>query len=328
MQDWIATARANPNIAFIKYWGNRDHNLRLPENGSISMNLAGLETVTTVHFRADLATDTLMLNDVPQTGGTLVRTTHHLDHIRALAHTTDHADVQSHNNFPTGTGIASSASGFAALTSAACAALGLGLSERELSTIARLGSGSASRSIPGGFVEWHRGIDHASSFAESIAAPDHWHLVDLVAVVSSEHKAIGSTGGHVLASTSPLQAARVSDTVRRLDRCRAAIRTRDFEPFAEIVEQDALIMHGVMMTSAPPLLYWLPATLALINAVQEWRRLGIPVCFTIDAGPNVHIITELAHLEGVRGKIAELAGVSSVLEAHPGGPVELMLTNP
>jgi diphosphomevalonate decarboxylase len=324
MQDQIATARAHPNIAFIKYWGNRDHDLRLPENGSISMNLAGLETVTTVRFRSDLVSDSLVLNDEEQSGSVLERTTQHLDHMRLLAKTTDRAEVRSRNNFPIGTGIASSASGFAALTAAACAALGLSLTEGELSTVARLGSGSASRSIPGGFVEWHTGSDHASSFAESIASPDHWHLVDLVAVVSSEHKAVGSTGGHALASTSPLQMARVNDTPRRLDRCRAAILARDFDNFTQIVEQDALIMHGVMMTSTPPLIYWLSATLELINEIQLWRRQGIPICFTIDAGPNVHILTEHNHLEKVRGKIAEVPGVSSILEAHPGGPVELM----
>jgi diphosphomevalonate decarboxylase len=164
----------------------------------------------------------------------------------------------------------------------------------------------------------------ATSFAQSIAPADHWHLVDLVAVVSSSHKEVGSTGGHSLAPTSPLQNARISDTPRRLDLCRSAIQARDFAQFAAIVEQDALIMHGVMMSSVPSLVYWLPATVALINAVREWRSEGISVCFTIDAGPNVHIITEHDQIEIVRGKIAGVPGVSTILEAHPGGPVQLI----
>jgi diphosphomevalonate decarboxylase len=319
----VATAIAHPNIAFIKYWGNRDETLRLPQNSSLSMNLAGLETVTTAHFTADLQKDRLLLNDQPQSGVVLDRMSQHLDQIRAVAGSSQRAHVISKNNFPTGTGIASSASGFAALTAAACAALGLDLSEKELSTIARLGSGSASRSIPGGFVEWHMGYDHTSSYAESIAPPDHWHLVDLVTIVSSDHKAVGSTDGHALASTSPLQVSRVKDTERRLQICRSAILNSDFESFAKIVEHDTLMMHGVMMTSTPTLIYWLPATIAVITAVQSWRRQGIPACFTIDAGPNVHVITDMDHVDAVRSKIAAIPDVSTILEAHPGGPVQL-----
>lgn len=320
----IATARAHPNIAFIKYWGNRDDSLRLPANGSISMNLSGLETITTVRFSEVFSADRFVLNDQPQVTNALFRVSTHLDKIRDLAGISTHAEVISHNNFPTGTGIASSASAFAALTAAAVAALGLNLNEHEISTVARLGSGSASRSVPGGFVEWYVGTDHQSSFAESIAAPDHWNLVDLIAVVSSQHKEVGSTGGHSLASTSPLQAARLADSPRRLNMCRTAIQDCNFDAFAHIVEQDALIMHAVMMSSNPRLIYWLPMTLAIINQVAEWRASGIAVCFTIDAGPNVHLITPSDHVDGLRGKIEELEGIQSVLSTKPGGPVTLL----
>ncbi len=319
-----ATARSYSNIAFIKYWGNRDDALRLPANGSISMNLDGLETVTTVRFRPDLRADSLTLNGQPQQGEPLERASRHLDHIRRLAGYETRAEVVSRNNFPTGTGIASSASAFSALTLAACAALGLNPDEPTLTRLARRGSGSASRSVPGGFVEWYAGADDRSSYAESIASPDHWALVDLVAIVSHEHKTVGSTGGHAIAPTSPLQPARVADTPRRLDQCRTAIRERDFDALADVVEQDALMMHGVMMSSRPSLVYWQPPTLALILSTQAWRAQGTPVCFTIDAGPNVHLITTVDEGERVARAVEQVDGVKAVLAATPGGPAHLL----
>lgn len=323
MTQTIATARACSNIAFIKYWGNRNSALRLPANGSISMNLDGLETVTTVRFDPALPADRLILDGREQGGEALARVSRHLDHIRTLAGTWRRALVISRNNFPTGAGIASSASAFSALTVAACAALGLRLSERQLSALARLGSGSACRSVPGGFVEWYAGRDHDSSHAQSIAPPEHWALVDLVAIVSSAHKAVGSTSGHALAPTSPLQAARVADAPRRLGICREAIYRRDFEALAEVIEQDALMMHAVMMTSSPPLIYWLPATLHIMQAVQQWRQAGLPVAFTIDAGPNVHVITTTEFRAQLSERLAQMEEVGHVLEAGPGGPTRL-----
>lgn len=324
MTQAMATACACSNIAFIKYWGNRDTSLRLPANGSISMNLDSLQTVTTVRFDAALPTDRLILDGEEQRGEALARVSRHLDHVRALAGIQMRAQVISRNNFPTGAGIASSASAFSALTVAACAALGLRLSERQLSALARLGSGSACRSVPGGFVEWYAGRDHASSYAQSIAPPEHWALVDLVAIVSSAHKAVGSTGGHALAPTSPLQAARVADAPRRLNLCREAIRERDFEKLADVIEHDALMMHAVMMTSSPALIYWLPATLRIMQAVQQWRQAGLPAAFTIDAGPNVHVIAPAEFRASLSKRLQQLEGVDRVLEAAPGGPARVL----
>ncbi len=319
-----ATARAHPNIAFVKYWGNRDDSIRLPANGSISMNLRALETVTTVSLDSAAAVDILVVNGEQQTGAPLERASRHLNYLRGLASVDENAVVTSTNNFPTGTGIASSASAFAALTVATANVLDLDLSESELSAVARLGSGSACRSIPGGFVEWYAGEDHSTSYAESIAAPDYWNLVDLVAVVSEEHKAVGSTGGHSLARTSPLQVARVIDTEQRLNECRRAILERDFERFSAVVEHDTLMMHAVMMTSRPALLYWLPTTVAIMQAVRGWRAAGIPACFTVDAGPNVHVITDSHHTSQLSNRLLSLEGVKNVFEATPGGPTALV----
>ena len=318
-----ATAFAHPNIAFIKYWGNRDERLRLPVNGSISMNLSGLETRTTVTFDPSLPHDNLLLNGRRSTGPALNRVCAMLDRVRALAGITHHAAVQSENNFPMGAGIASSASAFAALAAAAAAAAGLNLPESDLSRLARSGSGSASRSVPAGFVEWQAGTGDADSFAFSIASPDHWDLVDCIAVVSQAHKRTGSTEGHELASTSPVQAARVADAPRRLKICREAILNRDFHAFASIVEQDSNLMHGVMMTSAPPLLYWEPGTLSVMHQVASWREKGLPVCYTIDAGPNVHVLCLSSALESVQQGLRQLTEVRDVLVAHPGGGVRV-----
>src|SRR5512138_3391742 len=192
------TAQSSPNIAFIKYWGNRDDVLRIPANGSISMNLEGLYTRTTVSFQPSLPFDELIINGHEMTGAGLARISSILGIIRGTANVREYAEVISENNFPSGTGIASSASAFAALALAGSVAAGLSLSEQELSRLARRGSGSASRSIPGGFVEWQAGTRDEDSFAFSIAKPSHWDLVDCIAVVSAAHKRTGSTEGHAL----------------------------------------------------------------------------------------------------------------------------------
>ncbi len=202
-----------------------------------------------------------------------------------------YAIVESQNNFPTGTGIASSASGFAALGLAASSAAGLKLDEKALSRLARLGSGSACRSIPGGFVEWQAGTNDDDSFGYSIAPPEtHWDLVDCIALVSQEEKTVSSSLGHSLAPTSLYQPARVADAPRRLEFCRDAIRMRDFDALAAVVELDSNLMHAVMMTSTPPLFYWQPTTLTIMQEVRSMRKTGIPVCYSIDAGPNVHVL--------------------------------------
>jgi diphosphomevalonate decarboxylase len=315
-----STALAHPNIAFIKYWGNRDESLRLPANGSISMNLAGLETRTSVRFRKTIQADTLTINGETIRGAALQRVSALLDLVRQMAGINTPAQVTSQINFPTGAGIASSAAAFAALALAATQAAGLELDEAGLSRLARRGSGSACRSIPAGFVEWQMGSSEADSYAVSIAPPDHWPLVDCIAIVSSDPKSIGSTEGQALAGTSPLQAVRVADAPRRLEICRNAILRRDFEALAGVVELDSNMLHAVMMTSTPALFYWQAATLTVMQAVQSARAKGLPVCYTVDAGPNIHVITEMAEAERTAGLLLSLTGVREVRTAHVGGP--------
>jgi diphosphomevalonate decarboxylase len=318
------TAIANPNIAFIKYWGNKDDVLRIPSNGSISMNLAGLETRTSVTFEPSLAADELSLNGERASEAALNRVSQVLGLVRGMAGCNDCARVESTNNFPAGTGIASSAAAFAALALAASRAAGLKMDEVALSRLARRGSGSACRSVPAGFVEWQAGTGDLDSYAVSIAPPDHWDLADCVAVVSHEHKAIGSSEGNRLAVTSVLQAARVVDSARRLDLCRNAILQRDFQALAEVVELDTHMLHAVMMTSRPALLYWTPVTLAIMEMVREARGKGMPVCYSIDAGPNVHVITLKKETGEVEKLLWSVEGVQEVCTASVGGPARLI----
>jgi diphosphomevalonate decarboxylase len=318
MQTRCATAVSCPNIAFVKYWGNRDDALRLPANGSISMNLDGLQTRTSVEFEPRLTEDEFELQGIRRQGVALARVSGHLDLLRGRAGVEWKARVASENDFPAGTGIASSASAFAALTAAAAAALDLALDKRELSILARRGSGSACRSIPDGYVEWYAADEDGLSYAESIAGPDYWALADVIAVVDTDPKEVSSSEGHKLAPTSPYQEARVMDAPRRLQVCRRAILHRDFKNLAMILEEETRIMHEIIRTSKPPLQYLDPATLELMRAIPQWRVAGLPVAFSVDAGPNVHCICPEESAAEVERRLRENPAVKQILRARPG----------
>jgi diphosphomevalonate decarboxylase len=326
MPSFTATAAAHPNIALIKYWGDRDSSLHIPASGSISMNLGNLVTRTHVSFQPDLPCDQLILNEQEMTGVPLERVSRFLDHIRRLGNSSLFARVESANNFPIRAGVASSASAFSALALAGTAALGITLSEPDLSRLARLGSGSACRSVPSGFVEWQAGKSDDDSFAFSIAPPDHCHLVDCIAIVSTAEKEVGSSEGHLLAGTSLLQDCRLGTAPLRLAQCRSAILERDFDALAEVVELDSNLMHAVMMTSQPPLFYWQPASLVIMQEVILWRKAGIPCFYTLDAGPNVHIITTNSHAAEIKSRLTAMPGVVKILQS-PAGKGAILLDN-
>ncbi len=291
------------------------------------MNLADLHTITTVEWDAALKADALTINGAVAAEAALERVRAHLDVLRARFAVRRFARVNSSNNFPMGTGIASSASAFAALTVAACAALGAELAERELSALARMGSGSAARSIPTGFVEWRAGDAHETSFAQSFAPPQHWDLVDIIAIVSRKHKRTGSSAGHQTADSSVLQPARASAASERFPALKSAILRRDFARFAEVVEEDSNLMHSVMMTSKPPLFYWEPLSLAIMKAARRWRRHdNLQVCYTLDAGPNVHCICAADDADAVAGRLRELSGELDIMRSAAGGGALILPT--
>lgn len=319
----MATAIAPANIAFIKYWGMRDATYTLPYNGSISMNLDSCLTTTTVEFDPALQADEVTLTlyeQAPQvaTGRPRERVVAHLERLRKLAGVATRARVTSSNNFPADAGIASSAAAFAALTLAATSALGLDTDLRTLSRLARLsGSGSACRSIPTGYVEWYNGDDE-TSVAESIASPEYWDLADVVAVVDTRAKKIGSAENHHLVTTSPYFGVRLSELEQRLTQARAAIVRRDLALLGAIMEADAVSMHVVCMTQMPPSFYWNAGTLAVIHAVHAWREQGLAAYFTIDAGPNVHVICAGRDRETVQTHLQALPEVQFTLVNQPG----------
>jgi diphosphomevalonate decarboxylase len=317
----IATARAGSNIAFVKYWGVADARLNIPLTNSISMTLAEAYTTTTVSWYQDdeLDRDDVILDGRRLTHRDADRVLAHLDRLRKLAGLSHRAVVRSQNNFPTASGIASSASGFAALTVAGAAGLGLDLDDSRLSALARQGSGSACRSLFGGFVEWERGSDDDTSVARQLHPADHWSLCDLVAVVSKTWKSTSSAEGHTLAATSPMNHCRVASLETALHEVRHAVADRSIERLGPVIEQDALAMHSVMMTSRPSLLYWLGGTVDILHAVCRMREEeGIPVYFTIDAGPNVHLICERPWVSAIRTQISALPCVLETISSGVG----------
>jgi diphosphomevalonate decarboxylase len=316
------TAIAHPNIALIKYWGKTDETLNLPANPSLSMNLAALTTSVTLEFLPGLPADVVIIGDEIAVGQARARVVAHLDRVRLLAGIQDRARVTSRNNFPEGTGLASSASAFAALSLAATRAAGLELDEAGLSRLARLGSGSACRSVPAGFSLWE-GDEDGTSFARQVAAPEHWDLCDVIAIVTYQHKTVGSHDGHALAWTSPLHKARLAAVPGLLTKIRSGIERRDLAVVGPAVEADALAMHSVMMTSRPSLLYWLPETVAVLRMVRACREEGLGVYFTMDAGPNVHCLCLPLDAANVERRLRNLSGVLDVLVSGPGSGVRL-----
>lgn len=322
-----ATARAGSNIAFIKYWGVADATINLPLNNSISMTLADAHTTTTVNWFSDdaRAADEIVIDGKRLDERGSERIVRHLDRMRQLAGVRWRSQVISENNFPMASGIASSASGFAALTVAGCAGLGLDLDATRLSALARRGSGSASRSLFGGFVEWERGSDDVTSVAHQIFPADHWKLVDIVAVVSGAAKAVSSEQGHMLADSSPLNAGRIASLPCSLTDVRDGLAQRNLRLLGPIIERDALAMHAVMMTGTPSLLYWEPGTMEILKAVRKWRHEdGIPVYFTIDAGPNVHLICQAESAPAVQAKLHTLASVQSIITSVAGPAPQIL----
>lgn len=324
MKSGKATAIACSNIAFIKYWGNRDAAQRVPLNDSVSMNLDHATTTTTVEFDEGLKEDQVAIGGQEPKEAARARVVTQLDRVRALARLSTRARVESSNTFPAGVGIASSASGFAALSLAATRAAGVELGEKELSMLARQASGSASRSIPAGFVEWVSGSDPEHSYAVSIAPPEHWDLRDIIAVVSTEEKLVGSTEGHAAAATSLFLPERLNALPVRFHRVRRAILAKDLRLLGPAIEEEAIEMHMVAMTSHPPIFYWMPGTVAVIRAVQQWRLDGLPVYFTLDAGPNVHLICEGKDADRVAALAREIRQVQEIIVNAPGGAARLV----
>ena len=317
-----ATAIANANIALVKYWGKRDPELFLPYNGSIAVTLDELSTITTIEFnRYDK--DVFILDDQEiKEGKELEKLIRHLDLIRKIAGVNEKAKIVSKNNFPRAAGLASSASGFAALTFAATEALGMNLDSKELSIISRQGSGSATRSCLGGFVEWNKGEkqDGTDSYAEQIALPEHWpDFRMLTTIVSTKAKKISSRVGMAQAAeTSPMYQVWLNTIEQDLKNVRQGVLNKDINLIGKAAEENCLKMHATAITTNPPIIYWQPATLEIIRSVLRWREEGLECYFTIDAGPQVKVICLEDKASDLVKRLENLDGVKKVIVCKPG----------
>jgi diphosphomevalonate decarboxylase len=324
----ITTARACANIALVKYWGKRDARLNLPAAGSLSLTLDALVTTTQVAFDAALAADEVVLDGAPAAPADVARVSGFLDLVRAAAGTATRARVVSRNEFPTASGLASSASGYAALAVAAAGAAGLEMSPRALSVLARRGSGSAARSLFGGFVRMHAGRADGGddAFAEPIASPLTERVRLVIAVVGGGvAKAHGSRSAmdHT-AATSPLYRAWLELVPRDLAAAEAALAAGDLEQLGAITEGNALAMHASAIAARPAVIYWQPATLAALAEVRALRAAGHAAWATMDAGPHVKVLTSAAEAGAVVAALRGVAGVTDVSIAAAGGPAAII----
>src|SRR3989338_8877935 len=297
---WVAT----PNIAVVKYWGKKDNYLNIPNNGSISVTMdETLSTSTTVEFSPMHKKEEVVVNGQFARDTELARAVKGLDAIRKAAGIKERAHVESENNFPTAAGIASSASGFAALACAGADAAGLSAGSKELSIFARLGSGSACRSVLGGFVEWRMGSkkDGSDSYAIQIAPASHWSEIrNVIAITNPERKKIGSAHGmEITAKTSKLYPERVRLNPKIIGMMKKSIMQRDMEAFLTLTMRESSHMHAVMLDSFPPIIYLNDISREIINAVLDYNEGKDRICagYTFDAGPNAHVYTT-AEYEG------------------------------
>jgi len=316
----IATAIAHPNIALCKYWGKRNRALNLPATPSLSLTLAPFATRTTVNWGADA--DEAWINGNLLGGKEARRVFACLDRMDPWR---PRCVVTSENNFPTAAGLASSSSGFAALVVAADAASGRARSVEELAVFARRGSGSATRSLFGGWAEWPMGTraDGADSHGVPLAPADHWDVRMLVAVLAPGPKETSSTDGMVhTQQTSPYFPVWTECAPADVEAARAAVRARDIEALGAIMERSAMRMHASMLAADPPLCYWRAGTLAAVQAVRDLRATGVGAWYTMDAGPNVKVLCAAADAERVRVALTTAADRVEVLT--PGGPARVV----
>ncbi|AQW22072.1 diphosphomevalonate decarboxylase [Lentilactobacillus curieae] len=317
------TAIAHTNIALVKYWGKIDSELTLPYTGSLSLTLDKFYTETKVTFNEELSADKLVVDGIPQDNVNKAKKV--LNRVRQLSGIESFAKVESANFVPTSAGFASSASAFAAMAAASASAAGLQLSSKDLSRLARLGSGSASRSVFGGFVEWLPGTDDESSYAYPLEDVVLTDIFVLAVNISSKKKQVSSGEGMKRsASTSPYYADWQKVVAEDLINIKHALKTDDFSLLGQIAEANAMRMHSLTLSSLPPFTYFEPGTLKVIKLVQDLRSHGVECYYTIDAGPNVKVLVQSNNLEAVKTALSEQFGATKISEAKPGPEIELL----
>ncbi|MBF8807354.1 MAG: diphosphomevalonate decarboxylase [Enterococcus lacertideformus] len=319
-------ARAYTNIALIKYWGKKNDAMILPMNNSLSLTLDAFYTETEVIFSDTFSEDQFYLDNKLQDVKTTAKISTFLDIARKKAQTTKKAKVISHNSVPTAAGLASSASGLAALAGACNKALALGLDDQALSIFARRGSGSACRSIFGGFVEWEKGHDDASSYAYPIPSDGFEENLAMVFLLLNEQKKDVSSreGMRRTVETSSFYQGWLDSVETDLAQLKRAIETKNFQLLGETMEQNSLKMHGTTLAARPPFTYWSPDSLKAMQAVRDLRNHNIPCYFTMDAGPNVKVLVQKEHLEAVQQTFSKLFSSQQVISAFAGPGITII----
>lgn len=315
-------AVAHSNIALAKYWGKRDVERNLPDVPSLSLTLAALSTTTDVRFDPDAAADEVELNGAAADSAAAAKVSALLDRVRREAGLVWRARVVTRNDFPTASGLASSASGFGALALASLGAAGLSWPSSAVSALARASSVSAARSIFGGFVALEAGAVEAEAVD---AHPSAANLRMVIAVTQTTPKKVGSTQGMLgTQKTSPFYDAWRNAAPGIYSELRSALARGEFERVGAAMEHSTLCMHATMLAAAPALIYWSPQTLAAMSCVRDLRAAGAFAYFTMDAGPHVKVLTLADQAERVRRELESVPGVHQVLLSAAGGPARIV----
>lgn len=318
-----ATAKAPGNIAFIKFWGKKDAKINLPNNGSLSVSLDNIYSITTVEFSERYKEDQITIDGETKLaeGDRLIN---HLNNIRKMSKINQFAKIVSKNNFPNSSGLASSASGFAALSLAGSKAAGLDLSEKELSILARLGSGSAARSIPDGFVEWQKGNTHKSSYAYSLFSPNHWEISAIITIITQDKKDVSTTAGHGIITSSPFYNLRIRNLPDRIKLMKQAISSKDIKSFGEALEEECLEFVSITLTAKPYIIYWEPTTIKIMKLCKRLREKGLTSYFTMDAGPQPVIYCLKKDAQKIAASLNKTEGVIKTIICNPSAGTRLI----
>jgi len=307
-----ATAVAHPIQGLVKYHGLVDERLRLPFHDSISVCTAPLTSRTTIEF-GDFPEDAAKVDGREVRGHDMERILSVVDPVRVRAKLRANFRMESVNDFPSNVGLGASASGFAALALAACAAAGLQLTAKDVSRIARRGAGSASRAVAGGFARWRSGVSDEDSYAVPLREDLPMGIV--VALVPAYKE---TESAHREAPTSPFFEARLAEMPKMLAEMEVAIRDGDLGRVMMLAEKDTMLLHGITMTGTSEMMLWQPETIKVILAVKRMREEGVPAFYSIDTGATVYVNTFPERAEEVEARIRAL-GVETLRCSVGGG---------
>ena len=316
------TARAHTNIALVKYWGKENEELIIPANSSLSLTLDEFYTDTSVQFDETLQSDEVTLNDKTVED---IKITNFMNIIREKANIPYFARIESTNHVPTSAGLASSASAYAALSAAGSKAAGLNLSEKDLSRLARRGSGSATRSIFGGFAAWNKGTDDETSYGYSIEDPVKMDINMIAIILDNQPKKISSRKGMKISiETSPYYNSWIEQTKADFITISDAIKNNDFTTLGKTAELNAMRMHSLTLSSDPSYLYINSDSIEVINMVKELRENGIECYYTMDAGPNVKIICRNNNINAITKKLSSRFDENQIKVSGPGEGIKYL----